>query len=257
MNEANAASNTNDVAGFERARAAAEKAIALAPQLAAGYRARADISLLTLDFPGARADATASMDLAPDDTRVQNDYGFMLGTFGRLDEAIAATNKAIELDPLSSGAWANLGLYLMARQEFPAARRAMARSLAISPDDELTHSNLGLLDIFEGRTEDASREFNTTDDTFGQSMVEHARHHEVASRRALEKLITTHAADAAYQIAEVYGWIGEKDKAFEWLERAYQQRESGIDQITFDLCFTSLRSDPRYSAMLKRLGLTD
>jgi TolB-like protein/Flp pilus assembly protein TadD len=125
LNESHAATYINDAAGFGRARAAAERAISLAPQLAAGYRARAVARLFTLDFPGAQADEEKALTIASGDSRVQNDYGYVMATFGRLPDVIAAMNKAIALDPLNSDAWGNLGSYLTAQRDFPAARRAL------------------------------------------------------------------------------------------------------------------------------------
>ena len=61
----------------------------------------------------------------------------------------------------------------------------------------------------------------------------------------------------AYQVGDIYAWRGEKDKAFEWLERAYQQRDSGLNGIAYDPLLEGLKSDPRYDALLKKLGLSD
>jgi hypothetical protein len=58
-------------------------------------------------------------------------------------------------------------------------------------------------------------------------------------------------------VAEAYTWRGEKDSAFEWLEKAYQQRDSGLTDIRFDPLLSALRDDPRYRAMLAKLKLID
>lgn len=88
-------------------------------------------------------------------------------------------------------------------------------------------------------------------------MVAHSRGDEGKSRQALEQLIAKHASDCAYQIAEVYTWRWERDSAFEWLERAYQQHDSGMAEITHDAFLTGLRVDPRYGAMPKKLKQSD
>jgi hypothetical protein len=61
----------------------------------------------------------------------------------------------------------------------------------------------------------------------------------------------------AYQVADVYAWRGEKDKAFEWLERAYQQRDSGLNGIAWDPLLSSLKGDSRYGSLLTKLQLSD
>jgi serine/threonine protein kinase len=63
------------------------------------------------------------------------------------------------------------------------------------------------------------------------------------------------AEDAAYQVAEIYGYRGETDKAFEWLERAYKQRDGGLSQMKGDPLLRSLHSDPRWHAFLKKMKL--
>jgi hypothetical protein len=68
-------------------------------------------------------------------------------------------------------------------------------------------------------------------------------------------LIKGHASVWAYQIAEVYGWRGENDHAFEWLERAYRQRDGGMIYLPFDRFLAPLRGDPRFRALLAKLKL--
>jgi serine/threonine-protein kinase len=75
------------------------------------------------------------------------------------------------------------------------------------------------------------------------------------SQQALDELIAKDAQYAAYQIAEVFAWRGEKDQAFEWLERAYRQRDGGLSSIKGDPLLKSLRADPRFNALLRKLKL--
>ena len=86
-------------------------------------------------------------------------------------------------------------------------------------------------------------------------MAEHTLGNAGESQRALDELIAKYAHDSAFQIAEVYAWRGEADKAFEWLERAYVQHDGGLAFIKPDPLFQGLHTDPRYAAMLKKLGL--
>ena len=98
-------------------------------------------------------------------------------------------------------------------------------------------------------------------------MAEHTLGHAKESQQALDKLIAQHAQDeergehrplmAAYDIAAVYAWRGEKDKAFEWLDRAYQHREAPLVGIKDDRPLDSLRGDPRYMALLRKMNLPE
>lgn len=255
------ANSTQDAAMFAKARESAEKALALAPQLVDAYRARALFRLETLDFAGARADSEQALALAPGDSAVESLYGVQIAAFGRIAQAITAMNKAIELDPLNGYAWANVGLFLTDSRDYPGARRALDRALAISPSADAFHFALGQLDMLQGRLTDALAEFQKLGSDgsrqMGEAMIEHASSHEQQSQHALEELIAQHANDMAYQIGDVYAWFGESDKAFEWLERAYQQRDSGLNGIAYDPLLAGLQYDPRYRALLAKLGLSD
>jgi serine/threonine-protein kinase len=99
----------------------------------------------------------------------------------------------------------------------------------------------------------------TDDKNEGQNIVralaEHSLGHAAESQRALDFLLTHHANVWGYQIAQVYAWRGEKDKAFEWLERSYRRHDGGLTYLIYDRWLASLRSDPRYQALLAKLKL--
>jgi hypothetical protein len=88
-------------------------------------------------------------------------------------------------------------------------------------------------------------------------MAEHTLGHARESQQALEQLTAQHATEAAFQIAEIYAWRGEKNKAFDWLERAYRQRDGGLSDIKTDPPLAALRDDPRYKAFLRKMNLPE
>ena len=255
------ANSTQDAARFALARDAVEKALELAPQFVDAYRARAQYRLETLDFAGARSDSETALTLAPGESAVQSLYGAQIAAFGKIPQAIIAMKKAIDLDPLSGYAWANVGILQTVTQDYPAARASIERALAINPSADAFHFALGQLDLLQGRLAEAQIEFQKQgaegNRRMGVAMVEHANGHEKQSETALKELIAKNAGDMAYQVADVYAWRGETDKAFEWLERAYQQHDSGLNGIAWDPLLSSLKDDPRYSALLQRLELAD
>jgi hypothetical protein len=89
----------------------------------------------------------------------------------------------------------------------------------------------------------------------GESMSEYSLGHEKESRGALDELQRTYAGTAAYQIAQVRAWRGEKDPAFNWLDRAYSQRDAGLTLLIGDPLMDSLRGDARFTALLHKLQL--
>jgi len=246
-------------AGMQRALAAADKAIALVPDLADGYAARGFLrSQFTWDWVAGQADLEKALALDPGDSFVQRRYGILLWSLGRAPEAIAAMRKAIELDPLSSGAWSNLGAIQFASGQLPAAREALNRALAFNPESNLANFYLGMVELFEGHAQEALTPFRRAGEPFSQfgiAMAEHTLGHAREAQQALDEVIAKDAHDGAYQIAGVYGWRGETDKTFEWLERAYAQHDGGIAVIKTDPLLKSVRGDPRFAAMVKKLGL--
>jgi TolB-like protein/DNA-binding winged helix-turn-helix (wHTH) protein/Flp pilus assembly protein TadD len=260
LSEAYLADDTGDAAGMENSRAAAEKAIALAPDEADGYAARADLRASFIwDWTGAQADLAKALAIDPSDSEVQHRYAFLLANLGRLSEAIAAQRKAIELDPLSSHAWENLGRYQMFNKDFAGADEAMRHALEIQPDSPFGLQHLGALQLLEGNAAQAVATFHKVDDEafrlYGISMAEYTLGNAEESRRALEELTAKHEQEAAYQIAEVHAWRGEKDDAFEWLDRAYQQRDGGLSDIKVNLLIAGLRGDPRFRALVQKMNL--
>jgi hypothetical protein len=89
----------------------------------------------------------------------------------------------------------------------------------------------------------------------GIAISEHTLGHANESQAALDELIKSLSHGAAAQIAEVYAWRGEKDKAFDWLNRAYAQRDGGISDIKSNPLLASVRTDPRYQAFLRKMQL--
>ena len=89
----------------------------------------------------------------------------------------------------------------------------------------------------------------------GEALVYHALGRDRDSDAALKQLVTFHQKYTAYQIAEVYAFRGKPNEAFEWLNRAYQQRDSGLRSVKIDPLLKTLRHDPRYATLLKEMRL--
>ena len=247
--------------GQDRAVAAAEKAIALAPDLPDGYLARGFVRVpIQWDFDGARADLERALALKPDDPDALNNYaGLVARSLGRFPEGIAAARRATELDPLNARVWFTLGSLLSVSGQLGPAREALTRSLEISPEQAFTPFPLGMTFLLEGKPGAAKEIFPlSSNEVFrltGAALVEHDLGHFAESQRALDDLIARYGHGAAYQIAQVYAWRGETDRALEWLERARAQRDGGLTLLKVDPLLRSLRADPRYQALLKKMNL--
>ena len=254
------ADETNDPAGFRRAKIAAEEAVSLAPDLVDGYVSRGFMRYVyEWDWAGAQADLEKALAIDGSDTRAQHDYAALLSSLGRLPDAIAVVRRAVDGNPLSHVSWQNLGIYLCAARQFPAARQALARALEISPDSIFNRWNLGVVELLDGQPRKALTLFQQIKDPLfsltGIALAEHSLGQTQPSQKALDELVKTQAQAGADQLAEIYAWRGENDQAFVWLERAYAQRDGGLVDLKTDPLFRSLRGDPRYKTLLRKMNL--
>jgi serine/threonine-protein kinase len=244
----------------QKAMQAADKAIALDPDLADGYWARGNLrATMALDWAGAEEDFKHALLLNPGDARVLQAYGSLLASLGKLPEAIEVTRKAAELEPLQFSIWQALGYYLEGAGHLPEAEVAQNRALALKPKFPFVHFRLGAIALQQGQPKLAQASFDRSGyeplQLLGTTLVEHERRHGAESQMALNALIKSYGFNAAYQIAQAYAWRGENDQAFEWLDRAFVQRDGGLAEVKYDPLLRHVRKDPRYRALLNKMGL--
>jgi len=245
---------------FARTLAAADKAIELGPDLADGYAARGYVRVLkTTDWAGARADLARALALSPGNAEAICSQGDLFATLGRLPEAIATLSRATELDPLSVQAWWRLAWYHLGAGHVEEAREIARRTLELFPEHSHAARTLGFALLLEARLDEAQAAFQRSSSEpfreMGTALVEHARGHARESQQALEHIIATSGKESTYQIAEVYAFRGERERAFEWLERSLALQDAGMRYLKHDPLLRTLRADPRYVALLKKMNL--
>jgi tetratricopeptide (TPR) repeat protein len=248
--------------GFGRARAAAERALGLEPDLAEGHAALGRIRMLyDWDWKGADASYRRALELALGNAQVVRSAANAASFLGRMDEAIALARRAVTLDPLSVPAHRNLAYIYICEGLLNDAEAAVQRALELNPQAGLTHYSLGLIRLAQGRLEEAlaatEREANHIFRLLGLALVQHAQGQPAESDAALRALIENDADNAAYQIAQVYAYRDELDRAFEWLERAYVQRDPGLAAMKQDILLRKLHRDPRWQPFVEKMGLAD
>jgi TolB-like protein/tetratricopeptide (TPR) repeat protein len=244
--------------GYRRAREAAEKALALDPQLVDAHLAMGSIQrIYDWDWEAADASFRTALDLEPGNAQALRDASVQARTVGRSNEAIDLANKAIERDPLRPNSYNNLGRALQAVNRDTEAEAAFRKALELDPDGALRHYAIGLALLLQGKTDAALQETQQETEEIwrmcGLPLAFHALGRRSESDAALAALKGKYAAEAAYQIAEVHAFRGEVDLAFEWLERAYDQRDGGLADIKGDPFLRGLVGDPRYKAFLRKL----
>jgi eukaryotic-like serine/threonine-protein kinase len=246
--------------GFRRAQVDAEQAIALDPNSAAGYLALASIRIThDLDWEGADAALNKAAALEPGSTDLLALRATLEGVLGRLDEAIEQQKRTVALDPLCSSCYVFLGDDLYQAGQYDEANRMLQKALELDPQQGFVHFIGGKILLARGRPQEALVEMQQeTNDWLrlpGEAFAYQSLGRHQAADAALRELITKHGNDAAYQVAEVYAYRGESDKAVEWLDRAYQQRDSGLIGLKTDVVFKGLRQNPGYIELLKKMQL--
>jgi len=246
--------------GQREAMDAAEEAVRLDPALAEAHAARGYLrGCYGWDWQGAEDDFRRALTLNPADDSTHERYARLLASLGRLPEAIAIAREPLAVDPLSSRIWYVLGRLQAAHGDFAEARHSLGRALEFTPEHAYAPLDLGLVALLEGDPAAARAHFARAPTApfrlTGLAMAEWSLGQAAASDAALATLVSGHAQGYAYQIAEVHAWRGERDRAFEWLERACGQRDAGLQRLKYDPTLRGLREDPRFAALLRRLGL--
>jgi tetratricopeptide (TPR) repeat protein len=247
--------------GQRKATAAAEKAVALGPDLPAGYIARGAIrSAVLRDWPGAQADFERALALSPQNADALRDYTiYVLRPLGKAEEGLAAARRAAELDPLNGRSWTTVASFLIALGRYAEARAALERSLQVNAVQSFAPGWLCVDLILEGQPAAAlAAGQRSTSDVFRLTciaMAQRALGNAAAANEALQTLTTKFGHSGAYQIAVVFAHAGDPDRAFEWLERARVQNDGGLALIKLDPQLRALRGDPRYAALLRKLDL--
>ena len=244
----------------EDARRDTERAISLDPNLADAYRVLSMIqSWSELNCREAETSLKRALDLAPADPDNLGQSALLAMCQGRLDEAVALRRKELSLDPLLPAEYATLSQSLLALGQYDEAHAALTKSLDLNPRLSMVHELRGEVHLAQGRPRDALAEvLKEPQDLYrdlGEALAYHALGRRQESDAALARMISQYSNDGAYQIAQVYAYRGQIDQAFEWLNRAYRQRDSGFMYFKTDLKMKSLRNDPRHAQLLRLLNL--
>ena len=250
------------VEAYRRASAAVERALALEPDLAEGHAQMGWIRIHhDCDLHGAETSIARALELAPGDAIVLRTAGVLAWCQGRLDDAIRLWRRILEQDPLSAPVYQNLGWAFHSANRFREAEGAFRKALELTPHRVVTRATLSLtllaLDRGEEAVAEAIQEPHETFRLWALAIVHHVMNHGAKSEAALRELTEKHANDGAYRVAEAQAMRGETGAAFEWLERACAQRDSGLPKMKLSPCLRLLHADPRWAPFLKRMGLDE
>jgi TolB-like protein/Tfp pilus assembly protein PilF len=251
---------------YPKAKDAAEKALQLDDTLAEGYIALAFVKYnYDWDWMDAEIDFNWSVGLNPNYATAYQYYGSLLVSLGRFEEALAKFEKARELDPNSMPIQASIASLFYYARQFDQAIKKWREILKIHPEIDWAHFYLGLSYLEKRAGKKAVEEFEKAEKISGGSVLSllgKAYAYALAGKRdealkGLESLVkrSNETYVPPYFLAMVELALGEKDKAFDYLEKSYADRDSELIQLKVDPQLDLLRDDPRFEALLGKMNL--
>jgi serine/threonine protein kinase len=243
--------------GFTKASREAEKALELNPNLADAYAQMGWIRMVyNWDWIGADETFKKGLELELGNVNISIHASELATTLGRFDEAIKLLNRVIEIDPVNLAGYHDLGIDSRRTGAPDESIAYFKKCLELKPQSTTEHMLIGLNYLEKGKADSAmvemQKETSQEWQTFGFAIVYCALGRKMEADDKLAKFIQS---DWAYQIAEIYAYRNEKDKAFEWLDKAYKQRDGGLTEIVGEPLLRNIVKDPRYAPFMKKMKL--
>src|SRR6266513_2740397 len=245
---------------WSKARSDAEKAVAVAPDLAEAHAALGWVRFFVdWKFTEGLSELKRAKELSPGNPTANDLLARVILYLGRLDEAERQARYAVELDPLSVIAQGNLARVLLFAGKLDEADAVARKAAELQPASASSHRWQTLIAVLRGDGATAFREAQLEPDEgyrrFELALAQYVRGDRAAADAALADLIANGRDNLAYQITEVYAVRGEEDKAFEWLQISFDNHDTGTLTLLVDPLLRGLRDDPRYKTLLAKLSL--
>ena len=245
--------------GYAQAREAAEKALAIDPEYAPAHAALGLSAMQSdNDLVGAARHLERALALDPTSVPVLSDSANLLSSLGRLDQALALHEAAVRRDPVSAASLSNLGAAQCVTGRYDEAIGSYRAVLRLSPGRGGAHAQLGMVLLQKGDAPAAlaeiEQEKNETWRMVALPMAYCALGRAADADAARDALIAKYEKDWSYNIAYVFAFCGQSDKAFEWLDKAVAYQDGGLSEIVPQNLFVKIHSDPRWLPFLRKLG---
>ena len=236
----------------------AEKAVALAPDLALAHNALGNVLLNESNWTGAEAQYRRAMELAPAQAPAKINFANVVAGLGRPEEAVPLLQQALRLDPLDSISYLFLAENLMPLGRLDEAEKAIRKAIALVPDGTNFYGTLAQIDILRGNARaalaDAQREQGVFRNVAVMLALQIGTDREAADA-ALKNFIAKARDDAPYQIAQAYALREDADNMFKWLEHARTAKDPGLQSVLYDPFIPPYRHDPRFAKLCEELKL--
>ncbi len=249
-----------------KAREYAEKALRLDDSLAEAHLVMGRILRnYDWDFTGAEREFKRAIELNPSLAEAHGAIAILLMFNRRFNEAIPEAKRCLELDPSSGVAAQQTSVVYLYQGRHDEATKLLTRALEIDPENAFARGNLGLCYVQRGMLDIGIKEMlkvATIKNPSSQSDLAYA-YAKAGRIEELKKLLEDLLSEAhdnlelAVATASAYANLGDHDRAFEWLERAYEEHLAYLTSTNSDFVFDGIRSDPRFQALMKKLGYTN
>ena len=248
---------------FPLAEAAAKKALDLDESLANAHVVWGRIKLLVWDWAGAERESKRALDLDPNLAVAHTLYSFYLSCQGRHDQAIAEAKRAGDLDPLVLIRTANIGYAFYFARQYDQAIEQLNKVLELDPNFSYANDLLGYVYTAKGMYPEAIAEYKkslrlrgdeTTQCYLGYALAQAGQRREADA--ILKQLQTAKEYVSPGAFAVLYAGLGEKEQTLESLERAYAVNDPQMQFLKVDPDYDFLRSDARFTALMRKVGLT-
>lgn len=241
------------------AEAAARRASAIAPALGTPHIALARIAHNRLDVASLRRQTQRALALSPDNPEVLLEAAATLATLGDAAEGLRLAQRIVALDRLNARAYARLALVLFLQRRYREAIAAIDQANAIAPGNAARNALAGdslmlLGDVSGARARYAMMPEEDYLRLVGEGIAAARMGRKAEATQAGRRLIAAHGEAVHYQLAMIAAQSGERDRAFAELDKALALRDPGLVGITTDPFIDPLRGDPRYAALLRRIG---
>jgi len=246
--------------GRRLSREAVERALALNPNLAEAHSQMSRLKrFVDFDWAGADESIRRAIALDPGNPDYLLQAAVSAVQFRRTDEALALARRAVELDPLNAASWGARGQIEYDEGELAGAEADVKKSLELNTDVWPGPVLLSRIYLMQGRPQHALPEIERVRidgvRAYLYAVTYYALGQKKQSDDALKELIAKYSTGGAFLVASVYALRNQRDEAFEWLDRAYAQREANVAQTNSDPTLKNLHADPRFADFLKKLNL--
>jgi len=247
-------------AGLARAKEASDRALELAPDSPEALSARFDVQFgANFDWKGGAATIKRARALAPSDPVIVKSAAMVAMVFGDLAGGVDLARQAVALDPVNAEVRVYLAAALLQARRPVEARAEFDRVRELNPSTPWAYAGSGFAWLMEGKNAEALAAAEHETSEFARLVVTAIALWKLDRKEESEAALATFIKDdadvGAFQIAEVYSARGDKDQAFAWLEKGYEQHSFQMQWLGVEPRWDSLRSDPRFADLMRRVGL--